>query len=101
MSTQRNKYVKFEPWTGKCYGRSKARIRILVIGESHYQFARSIPKDFTRYVIENVSTRVWKPRATLAGIERTFSSVLPGVSGSEIWQEIAFYNYLQNWIGKN
>lgn len=101
MSTHTYKYVRFEPWKGKRYGRSKAGIKILVIGESHYRFAKYIPKDFTRYVIDKVSTRTWKPRAALAGIERTFGEVLPGVSGAGIWQEIGFYNYLQNWIGNN
>ncbi len=100
MSTHKYQYVRFAPWKGKRYGRSKAGLKILVIGESHYWRQARIPKDLTQYVIEKVSSRKWQARATLAGIERTFSSVLPCVNGGEIWHEIAFYNYLQNWIGK-
>jgi hypothetical protein len=101
MGKYKYQHVKFAPWKGKRYGRSKAGIKILVIGESHYRFATRIPKDLTRYVIGKVSSRDWPARAALAGVERTFSSVLPDVNGGEIWHEIAFYNYLQNWIGKN
>jgi hypothetical protein len=101
MTTHTYKYVKFEPWKGKRYGRSKTGIKILVIGESHYWPRRPIPENLTQHVIGNVCSGEWPARATLAGIERTFGSVLPTVSGGEIWNEIAFYNYLQNWIGNN
>ena len=101
MSTSEYQHVKFAPWKGKRYGRSKAGIKILVIGESHYWPGARIPKGLTQYVIEKVSRRGWQARGALAGVERTFSSILPDVNGGEIWHEIAFYNYLQNWIGKN
>jgi hypothetical protein len=101
MSTHAYNYVKFAPWKGKRYGRSKTGIKILVVGESHYWLQRRIPENLTQYVIGNVCSGDWPAKATLGGIERTFGSLLPTVSGGEIWNEIAFYNYIQNWIGKS
>jgi hypothetical protein len=45
MSTYKYHHVKLAPWKGKRYGRSKAGIKILVVGESHYRLATRIPKD--------------------------------------------------------
>src|SRR5690242_7452359 len=92
---------RFKPWVGENYRRSSLGLRVLIIGESHYWLKGRIPKDLTNFVIQKIRSGSEPVKATLGGVQRIMNAILPESLGERVWDEIAFYNYLQSWIGKN
>lgn len=95
--------VVFDPWVGKKYWTSDIfGIRVLVLGESHYGNKRDIRTTFTSDVIRQLAqthrnsffTKVAK---VLYGFDqRTWLGNGPR---AEIWEHVAFYNYVQDLVG--
>ena len=107
--------VTFHPWVGLNYGReSRFGVRLLVLGESHYNDAKNkrhqesdwkTTKDssggdhiFTQFVV-----RMWAQDKKNAFFTKT-ANVLLGHGkanrdnvNSELWEHVAFYNYVNNY----
>ncbi len=94
--------VNFHPWIGEHYRcESRFQIKLLVLGESHYwDDPNSAACDFTQWVV-----RKWgqKERARFFTV---IANVLRGEGGwindherSEIWENVAFYNFVQSFVG--
>ena len=93
--------VTFHPWVGKQYGReSRFGIRLLVLGESHY----GVDDDndvasFTERVV-----REWgqQKRARfftiIAKVLRGSSDWIDDDARSEVWEHVAFYNFVQSSV---
>ena len=93
--------VAFHPWVGAHYGReSRFGVRLLVLGESHYdedpEFSDS---GFTQDVV-----RTWG-QTQRARFFTVIAKVLLGSADwidddvrSEIWEHVAFYNFVQSTV---
>lgn len=95
------KNVRIKPWIGDMYDTGGIfKERILVVGESHYcedcEKLQDIDlANFTQNVVQKV---VDGKTASWTGTFRKFGKSLVGndsTSDAEIWQSVAFYNYLQ------
>lgn len=91
--------VTLYPWIGKNYGRgSRFGVKLLVLGEAHYGSSEEMTPEFTRDVIRDWNHRFFTVIAkvltgTGAGEE------IPRQACEEIRDEIAFYNYIQSFVG--
>ncbi|WP_370621706.1 hypothetical protein NMD10_27700 (plasmid) [Citrobacter portucalensis] len=100
MQTATNSHVKFLPWVGERYHSSRYGVRVLVLGESHYGVQEDYTPDFTRDVVNG--------HAFQSGF-RFFTMITTLLRGSpgcadeeerrEAWQHVAFYNYVQEFVG--
>ena len=93
-------HVKFLPYIGENYANSRYGVRVLVLGESHYGTEDDYAPDFTQNVIRD---EAFKPGF------RFFSMITTMLRGDtswateeerrEAWQHVAFYNYVQEFVG--
>lgn len=95
--------VVFDPWVGSKYKSSDVfGVRVLVLGESHYGESREMCTAFTTNVVRRWAqahrhsffTKVAK---VLLGLDE--STWLADEPRAEIWEHIAFYNYVQELVG--
>lgn len=94
--------VKFLPYVGEKYARSRYGVRVLVLGESHYGHEDDYAPDFTQNVVRS---EAFKPGF------RFFSMITTMLRGStdwptekerrEAWAHVAFYNYVQEFVGES
>ena len=93
--------VTFHPWVGEQYGReSRFGVRLIVVGESHYdEDPEFSDAGFTQEVV-----RIWGQRKRARFFTVT-AKVLRGSAGwidddarSEIWEHLAFYNFVQSVV---
>ncbi len=102
--------VFFKPWIGRDYDSGGIfGKKILVVGESHYcdecekcdeTKAYAGCHEFTKNVIKQI---IGGEKTRWSGTFRKFEKSLVGdrdVSSEQIWQSIAFYNYLQSAVAK-
>lgn len=92
----------FEPWRGSSYDMGWRGLRILLLGESHY---REVDKDYSPVGFTSGVVR----RSAIDGpTERFFTTIYRAVTGGAIpsvaerstfWESVAFYNYVQAWVG--
>ena len=91
------RHVKYDPWRGPEYLRNPFRkLRILVVGESHYRYESCIDD-------KNLTNRILVKR-TRGGERKHFTDAIPkAVLGrpkvkhadyNEFWNSVAFYNYM-------
>lgn len=90
---------RFRPWRGSRYESADWPVphcRVLVLGESHYNLnAEPAGPEFTQRCIEEQTRGEWK-KAYWTKLMR----VLGGEQATpEVWQCVAFYNYVQHWVG--
>lgn len=95
--------VVFDPWVGSKYESSDLfGVRVLVLGESHYGKPSELCTAFTTDVVrrwaqahrDSFFTKVSK---VLLGLdENTWLAPEPR---AEIWEHVAFYNYVQELVG--
>lgn len=94
--------IIFEPWIGSRYADdNRFGVRLLVLGESHYG-----PEQETRSTITSEVVREWaktkrhpfftKVAKVLLGLDG--NSWLDDTSRSEVWEHVAFYNYIQGFV---
>lgn len=90
--------VTFQPWVGKVYEPTRC---LLIVGMSHYSWGDAdIPPWF---VTNEVVSRRLKGEANL----RFFTNIEATCKGrkltiherQEFWQSVAFYNYIQEFVG--
>ena len=94
--------IKFEPWIGsKYFTNNRFGLRVLVLGESHYGDPADYRPEFTTEIVrllaqENRHAFFTKVSSVLLGLE---SGKLDDYTRGEIWEHIAFYNYIQDYVG--
>lgn len=97
--------VRFEPWEGVKYNTSGYKgKKILVIGESFYCSEEDAVATLTNKIVEDyLAIRKGEPRENKGGWTNTYLKFERSLIGrettpedsQEIWNSIAFYNYLQ------
>ena len=94
--------VKFQPWVGDNY--ENENLKILVLGESHYGNAEENKETFTQDVIKSWALREEgsiKFFTTIAKILSDKTEVyLSDDDAKEFWHKVAFYNYVQDFVGE-
>ena len=94
--------IIFEPWVGKKYAQNNHfGARILVLGESHYGEEFETQPNVTSEVVRLLAqtkrhsffTKISK---VLLGIDGTIW--LDDKARGEIWEHVAFYNYIQGFV---
>lgn len=89
----------FFPWRGTRYGNADSAFperRVLVLGESHYNLnkMKADPQFTIRCIQEQIEGK-WKK-----AYWTKLTKVLCGRDATpETWQSVAFYNYVQDWMG--
>lgn len=95
--------VVFDPWVGSRYESSDVfGVRVLVLGKSHYGKASELCTAFTSTVVRNLAqgrrdTFFTKVSKVLLGLDD--DSNLGDEARAEIWEHVAFYNYVQQLVG--
>ncbi len=96
----------FLPWIGKNYQQSMWRRRVLVLGESHYQWDENLPidnwptltTDSVEEIISGNAQGRWQ--AFWTKIEIVFLNHTPTLDEKiTFWYSVAFYNYIQQCVG--
>jgi hypothetical protein len=91
--------VCFQPWVGKNY--KKRTPRLLVVGMSHYDWdGRNVPKYFvTNEVVQGRMSGEYTSQFC-TNIVATCKGRIPNDEEKEqFWQSVAFYNYIQEFVG--
>ncbi|HDR2789149.1 MULTISPECIES: hypothetical protein [Enterobacter] len=100
MEQQRQKGINFRPFVGSKYTNSRYGIRGLVLGESHYADEGEAGKDFTQHVVTTHAYRAGAPFfSKLTAVLRGDTSYPTDSERVETWQQVAFYNYVQEIVG--
>ncbi|OOE40875.1 hypothetical protein BZG06_14790 [Salinivibrio kushneri] len=95
--------IVFQPWVGDRYWEAnRFGARVLVLGESHYGTEEEVSPNFTKDVVQNLAidhrhaffTKISK---VLLGLDS--NQWLSDEERSEVWQHLAFYNYVQGFVG--
>jgi hypothetical protein len=94
------KSVFFRPWVGDDYQRGFRGRRVLVLGESHYQWDDKIPAyedltiDCIKEQLSGEHSKFW------TNIAITFLNAHPSPAEKRaFWSSVAFYNYVQEFAG--
>jgi hypothetical protein len=86
----------FHPWVGDAYENSHFGLKLLIMGESHYRWPNQ-PKDETTITREALKNNRHKGRF-FPGLERLVP-VPKNVKSLRGWDAVAFYNYVQHFVG--
>ncbi|KPP95112.1 MAG: phage hypothetical protein [Bacteroidetes bacterium HLUCCA01] len=95
--------VFFKPWIGKNYKSGGIlKIRTLVLGESHYGGLVDNRFDFTQFVVEKWGIK--QRNRFFTSLAKTIIPTadygwLPDSEREELYESIAFYNYIQKLVG--
>jgi len=95
--------VVFKPWVGSNYVTNTFGARILVLGESHYGSPEDEYEDYTIDVV-----KMWGQENRLAFFTKIAKTVLNYDSSNyltnheryALWENVAFYNYVQAIVGE-
>ncbi|ENT4838116.1 TPA: hypothetical protein ACNHSB_004962, partial [Escherichia coli] len=100
MQTATNSSVKFQPWVGDHYHSSRYGVRVMVLGESHYGEPEDYAPDFTQHVINEHAFQPGLRFFTIAtNLLRGTTDEPTAEERREAWQHVAFYNYVQEFVG--
>lgn len=99
--------VGFHPWIGERYrADSRFGIRVLVLGESHYGTEGTETSTVTEWVVQWYTQRARTGEGERLRFFTVIANVLRGQCGridhgdlAEVFQEIAFYNFVQTFVG--
>lgn len=94
--------LRFQPWVGRNYGRrSRWKQSVLILGESHYDESYAQGDRLTEFVVRGHVERRGKQYAFWTKIGRTFVGPSYGDPPSRraFWDSVAFYNYVQGFVG--
>jgi hypothetical protein len=97
------KNVKFKPWIGSRYQEAPLGRKVLVLGESHYDWDSDEPinddSDVTNKVIQEQLVGGYT-KAFWTHIVKTFLNHKPSLDEKRaFWHSVAFYNYIQSSAG--
>jgi hypothetical protein len=103
--------VYFRPWIGRDYGNSSWGLRVLIVGESHYEYEPArwqdgslMPQETTQHIIgdligpEKERRAHWTKLATLFLGERPPNQPPTGPM-FEFWHSVAYFNFVQEAVG--
>jgi len=97
--------IVFEPWIGdKYFDSDYFGVRVLVLGESHYGEKQEMRPTITTEVVRWLAQRerhsfFTKVSKVLLGAGK--ETWLDNKTRSDIWEHIAFYNYIQGFVGND
>jgi hypothetical protein len=121
--------VNFKPWVGKHYNRPECLfgVKLMILGESHYSREEPSDKDAPRFApkhgdLHNPKKKAEEKATTIRVIKkfgighpenqgRTFTKIaklvlnrrvgqLTEAERSDVWQHLVFYNFVQEYVGK-
>jgi hypothetical protein len=100
--------VTFKPWVGSRYEAKDNRfgVKLMVLGESHYSKDGAPDPQFTRSVIKTfgVSREPGRGR-TFTKLAKLLLDIRSGevtdAKRSEVWRELLFYNFVQEYVGSS
>ena len=96
-------HIKFNPWIGNNYSQAPLGKKVLVLGESHYDWEQDSPIDHSPTVTNEVISEQLDGHYTKAfwtHITITFLNKLPTLDDKrEFWHAVSFYNYVQQSAG--
>lgn len=94
------KSVYFRPWVGANYEAGFRGQRVLVLGESHYQWDEQI-EAYEGLTIDCVKEQLSGERSKFwTNIPIAFLGAYPSLADKrEFWSSVAFYNYVQQFAG--
>ena len=101
------KGVGFNPWIGKHYGsENRFGVRVLVLGESHYGAKGMEKPTETEGVVRWFTQRARTGEGKRHRFFTVIANILRGQGGwiddsdlAAVFQEIAFYNFVQTFVG--
>lgn len=92
--------IFFQPWVGKHYG-SRFGKRVLILGEAHYQWDKGTDQypELTQEAIRAQMSGEYT-YAFWTRVAGAFIGHKPDLEEKgEFWQSVAFYNYVQEFVG--
>tara|TARA_R110001583_G_scaffold88690_3_gene229740 strand:- start:1628 stop:2302 length:675 start_codon:yes stop_codon:yes gene_type:complete len=94
--------LNWDPYTGKDY--FKSNIRILIIGESHYEKGVDIEKyknkNFTNHVVNNHAIKGLKHSKLFSNLHKALFAEQK-FNRQKLWDNLAFYNFVQRSMDSN
>ena len=96
--------IRFEPWVGKQYEEAELYgLRILLLGESHYN-AKDQDSTFTQRVVKKCGQGDKRRRFfTITArfiLNQGQGGKLSAAQRTAFWEQVAFYNYVQELVGE-
>lgn len=96
------KSVTFQPYVGDKYYDSHYGVRVMVLGESHYGDSLDSASNFTQNVVIECAMKAGFPFfSKLTNVLRGCPDYPTEEERKETWKHIAFYNYIQEFVGKD
>ena len=101
------KGVGFPPWIGKHYcTENRFGVRVMVLGESHYGAEGTEKPTETEGVVQWFTQRAQTGEGERMRFFTVIANILRGQGGwigdgdlAQVFQEIAFYNFVQTFVG--
>jgi hypothetical protein len=95
--------IVFEPWIGSRFTQAnRFGTRVLVLGESHYgpesETRSTVTTEVVRKLAQN-ERHAFFTKISKVLLELDGKTWLDNNSRSEVWEHIAFYNYIQGFVG--
>jgi hypothetical protein len=103
--------VYFQPWVGTNYANSRWDLRVLIVGESHYEYeperwrdGRLMARDTTQHILGNLIGPEQERRPHWTKIATSFLGEKPPrlpPSGPmfSFWHSVAYFNFVQEGVG--
>lgn len=92
--------IFFKPYIGDKYYESHYGVRVMVLGESHYGDAEDLSPDYTQFVVNEHAFCAGSPFFTkLTKLLRCEAGAVSIEERHETWRHVAFYNYIQEFVG--
>lgn len=96
-------HVNFKPWVGSKYWQNNMfGRRVLVLGESHYAGAEDQEPDMTIKVVHRLAQNERHPFFTKTAkllLDLDANTWLDDQRRTEVWEHVAFYNFVQQCPG--
>ncbi|MHC5310528.1 hypothetical protein ACYSNM_10775 [Myroides sp. LJL116] len=92
--------IKFTPWVGENYQDGFQSKKVLVLGESHYcndpsEAVSSITNDIIKDILDPLSAHEPYKNTYTKFAKSMIGSDLDQLKKKQVWDSIAFYNYVQ------
>lgn len=92
--------ANFKPFIGENYFNSNYGVRVLVLGESHYGDIGDESEDYTKMVVNNHAYTPGLPFfSRVTKLLRLSQENPTDAERYETWQQVAFYNFVQEFVG--
>ena len=97
-------HVRFMPWIGSKYeSGNRFGKRVLVLGESHYGDSSDANEDFTTFIVHKYGLPIggggFFAKVVKVLLQKDATIWLTAEERAETWEHVAFYNYIQAFVG--